>query len=99
MDFRATVGPGAASPASRELTEHYLRRIDSLDAEIGAFITVLADYALTQAKQAEKIVADGEADVVLLARELLRDPYFPHRAARELGAAMHVPEQYQRAWG
>ncbi|MGH8081232.1 MAG: NADH:flavin oxidoreductase/NADH oxidase [Lysobacter sp.] len=53
---------------------------------------------ITQAKQAEKIVEDGEADVVLLARELLRDPYFPHRAARELGAATHVPEQYQRAW-
>lgn len=54
---------------------------------------------ITQARQAEKIIEDGEADVVLLARELLRDPYFPHRAARELGVATHVPEQYQRAWG
>lgn len=53
---------------------------------------------ITRAAQAERIVADGEADVVLLARELLRDPYFPHRAARELGASTHVPEQYQRAW-
>lgn len=53
---------------------------------------------ITRAAQAESIVAQGEADVVLLARELLRDPYFPHRAARELGAATHVPEQYQRAW-
>lgn len=53
---------------------------------------------ITRAAQAEGIVAQGEADVVLLARELLRDPYFPHRAARELGAAAHVPEQYQRAW-
>ena len=53
---------------------------------------------ITRATQAERIVAEGEADVVLLARELLRDPYFPHRAARELGASTHVPEQYQRAW-
>jgi len=53
---------------------------------------------ITRAAQAEKIVADGEADVVLLARELLRDPYFPLRAAQELGANVHVPEQYQRAW-
>ncbi|MGO4776783.1 putative peptide modification system cyclase, partial [Lysobacter sp. 2RAB21] len=40
---------------------------------------------ITQARQASRIIEDGEADVVLLARELLRDPYFPHRAARELG--------------
>lgn len=54
---------------------------------------------ITEAAQAERIVADGEADVVLLARELLRDPYFPQRAARELGANLQIPEQYQRAWG
>lgn len=54
---------------------------------------------ITEAAQAERIVADGEADAVLLARELLRDPYFPQRAARELGASLQVPEQYQRAWG
>lgn len=53
---------------------------------------------ITRAAQAEKIVVDEEADVVLLARELLRDPYFPLRAAHELGANVHVPEQYQRAW-
>ncbi|MFQ6311199.1 NADH:flavin oxidoreductase/NADH oxidase [Lysobacter capsici] len=53
---------------------------------------------ITRAAQAEKIVVDEEADVVLLARELLRDPYFPLRAAQELGANVHVPEQYQRAW-
>lgn len=53
---------------------------------------------ITQAAQAERIVAEGEADVVLLGRELLRDPYFPQRAARELGATTQLPEQYQRAW-
>ncbi|MDE2317867.1 MAG: NADH:flavin oxidoreductase/NADH oxidase [Xanthomonadaceae bacterium] len=53
---------------------------------------------ITEAKQAEAIVANGEADVVLIARESLRDPYFPRRAAQELGASLPAPEQYQRAW-
>jgi 2,4-dienoyl-CoA reductase-like NADH-dependent reductase (Old Yellow Enzyme family) len=49
-------------------------------------------------EQAEAIVAGGEADVVLLARESLRDPYFPRRAARVLGASIEAPVQYQRGW-
>jgi 2,4-dienoyl-CoA reductase-like NADH-dependent reductase (Old Yellow Enzyme family) len=53
---------------------------------------------ITTAEQAAQIVASGEADVVLMARESLRDPYFPLRAARELGAQIDVPLQYQRAW-
>jgi 2,4-dienoyl-CoA reductase-like NADH-dependent reductase (Old Yellow Enzyme family) len=53
---------------------------------------------ITEAKQAEAIVANGEADVVLIARESLRDPYFPRRAAQELGASLSAPAQYQRAW-
>jgi 2,4-dienoyl-CoA reductase-like NADH-dependent reductase (Old Yellow Enzyme family) len=53
---------------------------------------------ITAADQAAQIVANGEADVVLMARESLRDPYFPLRAARELGAQIDVPLQYQRAW-
>lgn len=53
---------------------------------------------ITEAKQAEAIVANGEADVVLIARESLRDPYFPRRAAQELGASLPAPAQYQRAW-
>ena len=40
---------------------------------------------ITSATQAEHIVGSGQADAVLIARELLRDPYFPLRAARELG--------------
>ncbi len=49
-------------------------------------------------EQAETIIASGQADVVLLARELLRDPYFPLRAARELGyREMPWPVQYERA--
>ena len=53
---------------------------------------------ITTPEQAAAIVADGEADVVLLARESLRDPYFPRRAAAALGASISAPVQYQRAW-
>ena len=52
---------------------------------------------ITEPRQAEKIVADGEADVVFLARELLRNPHWPQHAAAELGAEVHWPEQYLRA--
>lgn len=53
---------------------------------------------ITEAKQAAAIVANDEADVVLMARESLRDPYFPRRAAAELGVEIEAPAQYQRAW-
>jgi 2,4-dienoyl-CoA reductase-like NADH-dependent reductase (Old Yellow Enzyme family) len=53
---------------------------------------------ITDPQQAERIVADGEADIVLLAREFLRDPYFPRRAAKALGGELKIPEQYLRSW-
>lgn len=53
---------------------------------------------ITEPAQADGIVAGGAADVVLIARASLRDPYFPRRAAQELGATLTPPEQYQRAW-
>ncbi len=52
---------------------------------------------ITTPAQAEAIVASGQADLVLLARELLRDPRFPLRAATALGAAGPWPAQYLRA--
>ncbi len=52
---------------------------------------------ITTPQQAEHIIASGQADLVLLARELLRDPYFPLHAARELGADIAWPPQYERA--
>ena len=52
---------------------------------------------ITDPHQAEQIVASGQADVVLLARELLRDPYFPLRAATALGVDVPWPDQYARA--
>ncbi len=47
---------------------------------------------------AESILARGDADLILFARELLRAPYFPRRAAMELGASIKAPVQYERAW-
>ncbi len=52
---------------------------------------------ITTAAEAENIVATGQADVVLLAREFLREPYFPLLAAHELGADIAWPAQYERA--
>ncbi|MDN4162357.1 NADH:flavin oxidoreductase/NADH oxidase [Nocardioides abyssi] len=58
---------------------------------------------ITEPKQAEDVLADGSADVVLLARELLRDPHWPLRAAQELGVEAGPegldlwPAQYRRA--
>ena len=49
------------------------------------------------APQANAVVADGHADLVALGRELLRDPHFPVRAAKELGATPPQPAQYLRA--
>jgi 2,4-dienoyl-CoA reductase-like NADH-dependent reductase (Old Yellow Enzyme family) len=52
---------------------------------------------ITLPAQAEQIIAGGQADAVFLAREILRDPYWPLRAARELGQPMTWPVQYLRA--
>ncbi|MEV4884610.1 NADPH dehydrogenase NamA [Chitinophaga sp. CC14] len=52
---------------------------------------------ITTAEEAESIIANGWADMVLMAREMLRDPYFPLRAAHELGAEIKWPVQYERA--
>jgi 2,4-dienoyl-CoA reductase-like NADH-dependent reductase (Old Yellow Enzyme family) len=52
---------------------------------------------ITQPEQAEQIVAAGRADVILLARQFLRDPYWPLHASRALGAAVAWPVQYLRA--
>ncbi len=54
---------------------------------------------ITEPVDAEAIVRDGRADVVILARELLRDPYWPLFAARTLGEDVAWPPQYQRARG
>ena len=53
---------------------------------------------ITSPEQAEEVLVNGQADLIFMARELLRDPYFPLRAARELGYDdMPWPVQYERA--
>ncbi|WPB94792.1 NADH:flavin oxidoreductase/NADH oxidase [Streptomyces malaysiensis] len=81
---RIPVGPGYQVPFAARV-----RR------ETG--LPVAAVGLITEAEQAEKIVTNGEADAVLLGRELLRDPYFARHAAAELGGRVHSPDQYHRA--
>ena len=51
---------------------------------------------ITDANQAEQILVDQQADVVLLGRELLRNPYWPLHAQMELDGAVGWPSQYLR---
>ena len=52
---------------------------------------------ITTAAEAEQIIKTGQADLVFMARQLLRDPYFALHAAKETGADFAWPVQYQRA--
>lgn len=78
------IGPGYQTPLAEQIREE-------------AEIMTGAVGMITSSVQAEQIVATGQADAVLIARELLRDPYWPLRAARELGQPMSWPAQYLRA--
>jgi 2,4-dienoyl-CoA reductase-like NADH-dependent reductase (Old Yellow Enzyme family) len=60
-------------------------------------IATAAVGLITDAKQADAIVHAGQADMVFLARQLLRDPYWPLHSARSLGVKVSWPVQYQRA--
>lgn len=64
-------------------------------AEAG--VPTIAVGAITDPQLAEQVVADGSADAVALARPLLVDPFWPHRAAVALGAELPLPPQYARA--
>src|SRR3954452_20989456 len=78
------LGPGYQTPfAQRIRTEADIRT-----AAVGMII---------EPAQAEHILRSGQADLVLLAREMLRDPYWPMHAAQALGVQGHWPIQYLRA--
>ena len=62
-----------------------------------AGIATAAVGMITSPAQADQIVRNGEADMALLARELLRDPYWPLHAAEALGQTVSWPAQYLRA--
>jgi 2,4-dienoyl-CoA reductase-like NADH-dependent reductase (Old Yellow Enzyme family) len=81
---KTPVGPGYQVPVAR-----------SIRAEAG--IPTGAVGMITDAAQAEQIIALGDADLVFLARATLRNPYWANHAAEELGVEAGWPIQYKRA--
>ncbi len=65
---------------------------------LGAALATAAVGFITEPRQADDIIRNGQADIVLLAREYLRDPYWPAHAAKALGYQLTPPNQYARAW-
>jgi 2,4-dienoyl-CoA reductase-like NADH-dependent reductase (Old Yellow Enzyme family) len=79
----------AAKPNYQVPFAEAVRKMGILTGAVGIIVT---------AEQAEEILTNGQADLIFMAREMLRDPYFPLRAARELGYDEVVwPVQYERA--
>jgi 2,4-dienoyl-CoA reductase-like NADH-dependent reductase (Old Yellow Enzyme family) len=78
------LGPGYQTP----FAERIRRDAGILTGAVGL---------ITSSLQADHIIRTGQADLVLLAREMLRDPYWPLRAARKLGVAVPYPVQYVRS--
>lgn len=64
----------------------------------GAGIATGAVGLITTGIQAEEILLNDRADLIFIARELLRDPYWPRTAAKELGTSIEPPKQYSRGW-
>ncbi|MEO6912635.1 MAG: oxidoreductase, partial [Candidatus Baltobacteraceae bacterium] len=83
-DAKIAIAPGYQVPFAR-----------AIRTEAG--IATGAVGMITQADQAQAIVASGAADIVLLARELLRQPYWPLLAAAKLKQSVSWPKQYERA--
>jgi 2,4-dienoyl-CoA reductase-like NADH-dependent reductase (Old Yellow Enzyme family) len=81
---KVDAGPGYLAP--------YAQRIRS-----EAVIPTACVGFITSAQQAEQILRNGQADLVVLARQFLRDPYWPLHAAAELGAEVAWPSPYLRA--
>jgi 2,4-dienoyl-CoA reductase-like NADH-dependent reductase (Old Yellow Enzyme family) len=81
---KMAVGPGYQTPFAEQIR----REANILTGAVGM---------ITSPIQAEHLLVTGQADAVILARELLRDPYWPLRAARELGQSISWPVQYLRA--
>lgn len=84
--------PGVSIPAGpgyqTKFAEKIRREAEIMTGTVGM---------ITEPVQADHIIRTGQADIVLLAREMLRDPYWPLRAARELGHSASWPAQYLRA--
>jgi 2,4-dienoyl-CoA reductase-like NADH-dependent reductase (Old Yellow Enzyme family) len=87
---------GNVSDASIPLSPGYQVRFAERIRE-EARIATGAVGLITEPQQANEIIYHGQADLIFLARELLRDPYWPMHAARALGADISWPSQYLRA--
>jgi 2,4-dienoyl-CoA reductase-like NADH-dependent reductase (Old Yellow Enzyme family) len=77
-------GPGYQTPFAQRIR----REAEILTGAVGM---------ITSPVQAEQIIGTGQADAIVIAREFLRDPYWPLRAAKELGQSISWPVQYLRA--
>ncbi|RYY25921.1 MAG: NADH:flavin oxidoreductase/NADH oxidase [Sphingomonadales bacterium] len=88
-----SIAPGANPPDGPAVQRDFARAI----RECG--VPTMAVGGITKAEEAEALIADGSCDIVLLAREMLRDPYWALHAARALGVPGNWPPQYLRAVG
>jgi 2,4-dienoyl-CoA reductase-like NADH-dependent reductase (Old Yellow Enzyme family) len=84
--------PGAAIPTTPGYQVPFAERIRR---EAG--LPTAAVGLIREARQADQIIRENRADMILLARQMLRDPYWPLHAARELGVKIEWPAQYRRA--
>ena len=92
------VSSGGTSPTAKiPLGPGYqVEFAEAIRKEVG--IATGAVGMITDPAQADTIITTGQADMVFLAREMLRDPYWPRHAARALRAELPAPPQYARAW-
>lgn len=86
------IAPGIAIPMGPGYQVPFAERVRRDAGVVTASVGLI-----TSPQQADTIVRSGQADLVCLARELLRDPHFPLRAARELKQEFPWPKQYERA--
>ncbi len=91
------VSSGAVVPAHIHVYPGYQVKF-SETIKNGANISTGSVGLITSGIQAEEILQNDRADLVFLARELLRDPYWPRTAAKELGVSIEGPKQYERGW-
>lgn len=91
------VSSGAVVPARINVYPGYQVKY-SETIKNGADIATGAVGLITTGIQAEEILQNERADLIFLARELLRDPYWPRTAAKELGVDIETPKQYERGW-
>lgn len=91
------VSSGAVVPADIKVFPGYqVSFADTIRAQ--ADIQTGAVGLITNGLQAEEILQNGRADLIFVAREPLRDPYWPKTAAKQLNTTIEGPVQYDRAW-